>query len=201
MGESGTGPSRVSPQRRSSEQSAWSHYLQRSAKGDQSALTALYDESSRLVYATALRILQGSHDAEEVTMDVYMQVWRGAKDYNEQRGSVAAWLVMLARSRAIDRLRSRESRTRREEPLKDFTEFRSTTPGPEQVTEATQHRRRVLVALEVLPPEQREVVELAFFSGFTHSELAIRLNQPLGTVKTRVRQGMIKLREFLAEPA
>lgn len=91
-----------------SEQSAWSHYLRRIAEGDQSALAALYDESSRLVYATALRILQGPDDAEEVTMDVYMQVWRGAKDYRDQRGSVAAWLVMLARSRAIDRLRSRD---------------------------------------------------------------------------------------------
>jgi RNA polymerase sigma-70 factor (ECF subfamily) len=106
---------------------------------------------------------------------------------------------MLARSRAIDRLRSRASRKRREEPFQEFAQFRSTEPGPDHEIEISQRRRRVVSALDTLPPEQREVIELAFFSGLTHTELATQLNQPLGTVKTRVRQGMIKIRELLVE--
>ena len=181
------------------DQSVWSHYMERSAGGDQAAFALLYDATRRLVYGTALRILGEPADAEEVTLDVYLQVWRNAKDYAGQRGTVGAWLVMLARSRAIDRLRSRASRKRREEPFQEFAQFRSTEPGPDHEIEISQRRRRVVSALNTLPPEQREVIELAFFSGLTHTELATQLNQPLGTVKTRVRQGMIKIRELLVE--
>jgi RNA polymerase sigma-70 factor, ECF subfamily len=181
------------------DQSVWSRYLERSAGGDQGAFALLYDASRRLVYATALRILGDPADAEEVTLDVYLQVWRNAKDYVDHRGTVVAWLLMLARSRAIDRLRSRASRTRREEPFQEFAQFRSTDPAPDHEIELSQRRRRVVSALDTLPPEQREVIELAFFSGLTHTELAAQLNQPLGTVKTRVRQGMMKIRELLVE--
>jgi len=182
-----------------SDQSVWLHYVERSAGGDQGAFASLYDASRNLVYSTALRILGEPADAEEVTLDVYMQVWRNAKDYTDQRGSVAAWLVLLARSRSIDRVRSRASRSRREEPFEEFAQFRSADPGPDLETEVSQRRRRVESALNTLPPEQRQVIELAFFSGLTHTELAAQLNQPLGTVKTRVRQGMIKIRELLVE--
>jgi RNA polymerase sigma-70 factor (ECF subfamily) len=185
--------------RSGSDQSVWLHYVERSAGGDQGAFASLYDASRNLVYSTALRILGEPADAEEVTLDVYMQVWRNAKDYSPQRGSVAAWLVLQARSRAIDRARSRSTRTRREEPFDQGAQFRSADPGPESETEALQRRRRVVVALDTLPPEQRQVIELAFFSGLTHTELAAHLDQPLGTVKTRVRQGMIKIRELLVE--
>jgi RNA polymerase sigma-70 factor, ECF subfamily len=181
--------------------SACRQYVPRIAAGDESALAALYDESNQLVYSTALRILRDPADAEEATLDVYLQVWRTAQNYNERRGSVGAWLVMLARSRAIDRLRSRRSREELEGPQKDYVEVRSTGQGPEQEAQVHQQRRRVLSALDALPPEQREAVELAFFSGFTHSELAVRLSQPLGTVKTRIRNGMMKLRELLGESA
>ena len=202
MAESKTGPAHGSNTwtgKPVSDQSIWSGYIEHAARGDQAAFAALYDASRHLVYAIALRILREPADAEEVTLDVYMQVWRTAKDYNDGRGSVGAWIAMLARSRSIDHLRSRASRTRREEPLPEFEQFRSADPGPERETEASQHRRRVESALQTLPPEQREVIELAFFSGLTHSELAHRLSQPLGTVKTRVRQGMIKIRELLVE--
>lgn len=184
---------------KSSPQAGWRHLVERCASGDQSALAALYDESNRLVYSMALRILRDTADAEEVTLDVYMQVWKTAGGYSGDRGSVGTWLVMLARTRAIDRLRSRESRTRMEDPLPEQTEFPASTPSPEQEAQERWHRDRVVSALETLSPEQRQAVELAVFSGFTHSELAVRLNQPLGTVKTRVRQGMIKLRATLGK--
>jgi RNA polymerase sigma-70 factor, ECF subfamily len=173
--------------------------MERSAGGDQGAFASLYDASRHLVYTAALRILRDPADAEEVTLDVYMQAWRNAKDYTDRRGTVGAWLVMLARSRAIDHVRSRASRTRREELSHEFTQFRSADPGPDREIEVSQRRHRVVAALDTLPPEQREVIELAFFSGLTHAELAAQLNQPLGTVKTRVRQGMIRIRELLVE--
>jgi RNA polymerase sigma-70 factor (ECF subfamily) len=163
-----------------SDQSSWPSYLKGCAAGDQAAFALLYDATRRLVYSIALRILGEPADAEEVTMDVYMQVWRSAKEYTELRGSVSAWLVLLTRSRSIDRLRSRASRSKREEPFEEFSQFRSSGPGPDRETEESQ-------------------LELAFFSGLTHSELATHLEQPLGTVKSRVRQGMMKIRELLVE--
>jgi RNA polymerase sigma-70 factor (ECF subfamily) len=177
----------------------WQPYVQRIATGDESALAALYDESSQLVYSMVLRILRNPLDADEVTLEVYFQVWRTAQSYNEGRGSVGAWLVMLARSRAIDRLRSRGAQEGLEEPQKAYVETGSAAPLPDQEAEISLQRRRVLSALEALPPEQREALELAFFLGFTHGELAERLNQPLGTVKTRIRKGMIRLRELLGD--
>lgn len=182
-----------------SDQSVWLSYLERAAAGDQAAFASLYDATRRLVYTIALRILGEPADAEEVTVDVYMQIWRSAKNYTELRGSVGSWLALLTRSRAIDRLRSRASRARREEPFEEFWQIPSGHPGPERETQDSQRRRRVVSALDTLPPEQRQVIELAFFSGLTHTELAAHLDQPLGTVKTRVRQGMIKIRELLVE--
>jgi RNA polymerase sigma-70 factor (ECF subfamily) len=180
---------------------AWPKYVERCAAGDQSALAALYDASNRLVYSMALRILQDTADAEEVTLDVYMQVWKTAQGYSGNRGSVGTWLVMLARTRAIDRLRSRQSRTRLEDPLPEQPDFAADILNPEQEAQGARQRQRVLSALQTLTPEQREAIELAVFSGFTHTELAVRLKQPLGTVKTRVRQGMMKLRVTLEELA
>lgn len=202
MAESKTGPphgSHTWTGKTISDHSIWSGYIERAAGGDQAAFASLYDASRHLVFAIALRILREPADAEEVTLDVYMQIWRTAKDYNDRRGTVGAWLAMLARSRSIDHLRSRASRARREEPFPEFAQYRSSEPGPERESETSQHRRRVESALQTLPPEQREVIELAFFSGLTHAELADQLQQPLGTVKTRVRQGMMKIRELLVE--
>ena len=115
----------------------------------------------------------------------------------DQSAMATAWLVTLARSRAIDRLRSRSSRDRRELPILQFEEMRADSASPELVMDTAQRRQRIIAALAALSPEQREAIELAFFSGLTHSELAERLGQPLGTVKTRIRLGMMKLREQL----
>jgi RNA polymerase sigma-70 factor (ECF subfamily) len=195
----GAGSASGAARQKSPAQAGWQGLVERCATADQSALAALYDESNRLVYTMALRILRDTADAEEVTLDVYMQVWKTAGGYSSERGSVGTWLVMLARTRAIDRLRARESRTRLEDPLPQQAQFPDTTPGPEGMAQASGYRQRVVAALGALPPEQRQAVELAVFSGFTHSELAVRLKQPLGTVKTRVRQGMMKLRAALGE--
>ena len=181
------------------QDASWKGYVERAAQGDQTALASLYDESSKLVYAIALRLLGQAADAEEVTLDVYSQVWRTAATYRSERGSVTAWLTTLARSRALDRARSRVSRARFEEPMIGGTEMKAEADeaSPEMTTAAAQRRRHVLSALATLSPEQREAVQLAFFSDLTHSELAEKLRQPLGTVKTRIRLGMMKLREQL----
>lgn len=179
------------------QEAAWRRYVTRMAAGDQSGLAALYDESSRLVYSVVLRIVRRVEDAEEVTLDVFTQVWKSAAGYDASRGSVAAWLVMLARSRAIDRVRARIPREENERPMPDAFDLPTSRPTPERETEESQRRRCVLSALSILSAEQRELLQLAFFEGLTHSELAARLNQPLGTVKTRIRAGMLKLREQL----
>jgi RNA polymerase sigma-70 factor (ECF subfamily) len=187
-----SGSSRVSL--KAAKEAAWRNYLGCMATGDQLALAALYDESSQLVYSVALRLLGDVADAEEVTMDVYTQVWRNAAAYDDSRGSVAGWLITLARSRAIDRVRSRRGRLQNETALPETFDLPSQGTSPERQSEETQRRQRVIAALETLPAEQREVLRLAFFGGLTHSELAARLQQPLGTIKTRLRAGMMKLR-------
>jgi RNA polymerase sigma-70 factor, ECF subfamily len=181
--------------------SSWEELVRGCAKGDQAALSALYDQTSSLVYGVALRVLSNPADAEEITIDVFNQVWRTAGNFENTRGSVTAWLIMLARSRAIDRIRSRATRIRVEAPLVDMSTVPDSAHTPEAVTEAGQRHARVRQAMAGLPQEQRTVVELAFFSGLSHAELADRLQLPLGTVKTRIRSSMMKLRESLGEYA
>jgi RNA polymerase sigma-70 factor (ECF subfamily) len=170
--------------------------VERIAAGDQDALTSLYDTTHRQVYGLLLRILGDAHAAEEVLLDVYVQVWRQAAHYERGRGKPQAWLVTIARSRAIDRLRSRKQLVQREKPLE---EARAATAAvsAEETAARSEMRSLVCSALNTLPAEQREVIELAFYSGFSQSEIAARLGQPLGTVKTRTRRGMMKLRDIL----
>ena len=175
----------------------WRQYVAGVSAGDPEALAKLYDESSSLVYALALRILGDAADAEEVTLDVYTQVWRTAASFDAGRGTTAAWLVTLARSRALDRLRSSGARKQKEEPIDTSAEARSEGALPEEACIMSQQRQIVRKALAELGPEQRQAIELAFYSGLSHRELAERLGQPLGTVKTRIRLGMIKLRQLL----
>ncbi len=170
--------------------------MRRIAESDQAALAALYDATNHLIYGMALRILGNQADAEEVTLDIYSQVWRGASGFAQERGSVVAWLMIMARSRAIDKLRSRANRIRREEPLSDLDAAKTGPASPEPGV-----AREVQTALKTLAPEQREVIELAYWYGYSHSELAERLGQPLGTVKTRIRMGMMKLRSELGNLA
>lgn len=177
-------------------ESAWGHLVQRVASGERDALADLYDQTSHLVYSLALRILRDEPAAEDVVIEVYTHVWRMASTFEPARGSASAWLLTLTRSRAIDALRARR-RNRACEPLEAASEVQSETPGPEDLNLAAERRHFVVRALQALVSEQREAIELAYFGGLSHSEIAARLEQPLGTVKTRIRLGMMKLRETL----
>ena len=168
------------------------------ATGDQSALATLYDATNRLIYSLILRVLGDVSSAEEVLVDVYTQVWRQAASYDANRGAPLAWMATIARSRAIDRLRSGWQDQRRKEPLEVLGDAPANAASPEETTAASERQRFVREALNLLTPEQREVIELAYYSGLSHSEIAEKLKQPLGTVKTRTRLGMMKLREALA---
>ena len=175
----------------------WNEHLSRIAEGDQEALKRLYDESSSLVYSLARRILSDEADAEEVTVDVFAQVWRTARTFEARRGSAASWLGTLARSRAIDRLRAHGTRRKKETPLNSAQSLRAAANLPDEESILAQERGLVRKALALLSPEQREAIELAYFGGLSHAELAARLRAPLGTVKTRIRLAMMKLRESL----
>jgi RNA polymerase sigma-70 factor (ECF subfamily) len=196
-GSSGAAAEPVATRSRfAAQDAAWLEYIRRAARGDESALGALYDESRTLVYSIALRILSDQADAEEVTLDVYTQLWRSAAEYDPGRGSPSAWLVLMTRSRAIDRVRSKAARGRVEELVTEPME-RLPAARTEPQTWLDEERAAVRAAIGALAPEHRLLIEMAFFDGFTHSELAARLDLPLGTVKTRIRAAMSRLKEEL----
>lgn len=175
----------------------WAALIKRVADGDQSALTTLYDSTSRLVFGLILRVVTDRSSAEEVLLDVYTQVWRQASTYDRKRGAPLAWLMTIARTRGIDRLRSGRHEHLNKDSLDAIGEVTASTPSPEADTVTAERRQLVRSALETLSAEQREVIELAYYSGLSHSEIALQLGQPLGTVKTRTRLGMMKLRDML----
>jgi RNA polymerase sigma-70 factor (ECF subfamily) len=162
----------------------------------------VYDRYGQVMYAVAYRIVRQPGDAEEVVADAFAQAWRDAGRFEAGRGSVAAWLTVITRSRALDLVRARSRRERitdtaqRSDPEATLG---MGTPGasPDAAVETKERERRVAEALADLSPPQRAAIELAFFEGLSHSEIAERLDEPLGTVKTRVRLGMQKLRESL----
>lgn len=167
-------------------------------QGIQEALGRLYDETAPSVNGLLLRMLGRAEDAEEVLMDVYLKAWKNAASYAPERGSVQAWLMMMARSVAIDRLRRRATQPQTTSiAVESAPEPVSPVTSPEEQTSQRQWRAEVLRALDELPREQREAVTIAFFEGLSHSELAVRLGQPLGTVKSRVRIGLNRLRQIL----
>jgi len=186
------------PPGKDSSETRWAGYLAAAARGDQAALAALYDETSPLVFGTIHRILMNQADSEEVTLDVYTQIWRSAGDYTPDRGAVAGWILMLARSRALDRFRSRQRRAGQETVLDDLSPLRAAGDQPDDIAALEQQRRMMRTALDTLAPEQKQAIELSFFGGLSHTELADALGQPLGTVKTRIRLGMTKLRQLLS---
>ncbi len=173
--------------------------MARVVKGDQQAFSQLYDQSCVLLYSMAVRILRDHEQAADLLQDVYLEVWRKVARYDPGRGTPIAWLITLTRSRAIDRLRARTSRI----PLGDSLDTSSVRqaadsgPGPLDTQADQELRKLVGDALHALPPAQQQAIELAYFEGLTHMEIAARLNQPLGTVKTRIKLGMAKLRETL----
>ena len=163
------------------------------AARDSAALGELYDRHGRLLYCLILRILNDRGEAEEVLQDVFVQVWRHASAYNHALGSPTAWLVGIARNRAIDRLRARAVRQRAAETLPE----QAPVETPEASASVSERQRDVQRALDALPSGQRELIEQAYFFGLTQSELAARFGLPLGTVKTRIRTGLHALRGHL----
>ncbi|MGD8791916.1 MAG: sigma-70 family RNA polymerase sigma factor [Anaerolineae bacterium] len=165
------------------------------------ALGELYDRYSRLVFSLAINSVGNPATAEEITQDVFLRVWQRASQYRADRGKVSTWLTGITRHRAIDQLRRRGSR-----PEQHSVAWADVSPGaepavdgPEQSVALTMERERVRAAMAQLPEEQRQVLALAYFQGLTQSQMAQVLGLPLGTVKTRIRLGMKKLREMLSE--
>lgn len=175
----------------------WRAYLDGIRQRDPDALARLYDETASLLYGLALRILNDPADAEEIVMDAYQHVWKSAESFDAERGTVWGWLTVVTRSRAIDRLRRAGSRRTRELPIQGTLETASSNPVPEAESIFRQERARVREAVAMLVPEQREAIELAYFRGLTHVEVAEALGAPLGTIKTRIRVGMRRLRDML----
>lgn len=172
----------------------------RMSRGDDRALAQFYERWSRPIYALVAHLVRDPDDADDVVEDTFYQAWRQASRYEPSRGAVSTWIVTIARSRALDRLRSR--RRLREEPLTPVTVIDELAdgsyPDPAAGAEEAERRERVAEALRELPPEQREVLELAYYGGLSQTEIAERTGQPLGTVKTRTRLAGQKLRERLA---
>lgn len=179
-----------------------SQLVARAASGDEHAMAGLYDRYGQVLYAVAYRIVGQRDDAEEVVLDAFAQAWREAARFEAARGSVAGWLTTIARSRALDLLRARSRRDRITATA--AAERPDTSPAmggwrvdPSSGVELAERRRQVQLALEALSPPQRRAIELAYFEGLSQSEIAALLHEPLGTIKTRVRLGMQKLREYL----
>jgi RNA polymerase sigma-70 factor (ECF subfamily) len=168
--------------------------LDRIIARDAEALGALYDRHSRLLYGLILQILRDRGEAEEILQEVFVQVWRRAETYAAALGTPVAWLVRIARNRAIDQLRANNARTR---TLETSTPPRPAIPSPEARAVMTEQQRLVARALDALADDERRLLEDAYFLGFTHSELAKRFSLPLGTVKSRIRNALATLRRAL----
>ena len=178
----------------------WVDLVRGIAAGSQPALHALYARSHRLVFTLAVRITGSPETAEEVTVDVFHDVWRRAWNYDPANGTVVGWIMNQARSRAIDRLRFEQRKKRLDPAAHD--EMRAAmeegnAPDPRELLELLQQGSLLQAALADLTPDERQAIEAAYFCGLTHAEAAERLNQPLGTIKTRIRSGLQKLRETM----
>lgn len=160
--------------------------------GDQGAMAALYDRYSSIVYSVALRVLQDTGAAEDVLQEIFMQLWRNPGAFDANRGNMAAWLAVISRHRAIDALRRR----RPENNIEDLV----VSIEPDLAGDADRVRTmdKVRGALETMPSTQRSALEMAYFEGLTHVEIADKTGEPLGTIKTRIRAGLLSLRKVLA---
>jgi RNA polymerase sigma-70 factor (ECF subfamily) len=175
--------------------------LLRVGHGDQAAFSALYDRLSGPLYSLALKMLGDASDAQDALQEVFVQIWSRARTYDPEKSSVFSWAVLLTRSRAIDRLRARDRRLRvvvgstaDEAKLTEATDA-STVDSAADTANKKDEAAHVRSLLNNLPEDQRQAIELAFFEHRTHHEIAAQLGQPLGTVKARIRRGLLKLRE------
>src|SRR5436305_4783291 len=177
----------------------WVTLVQSIATGDQLALHALYERAHRIVFTLMMRITANREIAEELTIDVFHDIWRRAARYDAANGTVLGWIMNQARSRAIDRLRF-ENRKKRGHG-DDVQSLAEVAADPHDVLHVREQGVALRAALAVLTPDERQAIETTFFGGLTHAEAAARLNQPLGTIKTRIRSGLHKLRHRLTAEA
>ncbi|MFL6062130.1 MAG: ECF RNA polymerase sigma factor SigK [Marmoricola sp.] len=175
---------------------ALAELLRASARGDEQAFAELYDATSARVHGLVLRVVRDPAQSEEVTQEVFLQVWRTAARYDEAKGSALSWLMTLAHRRSVDRVRAAEAVNRQDTA---YHQNSSTIPhdSTAEAAEASMEARRVRAALAELTPVQREALELAYFGGYTHTEVASQLDLPVGTAKTRIRDGLIRLRDAM----
>jgi RNA polymerase sigma-70 factor, ECF subfamily len=169
------------------------------ASGDEEALASLYDRYRLILFGLILRILHSRDDAEDVLQELFLQVWKRATDFDPTRGKPFTWLVTMARSRAIDRLRAQASRDRLATEVAHTVSDESGSSDAAEDALRSEQREIVGKALAALPEEQKRALLLAYFEGLTQAEIAERLGTPLGTVKTRMRSGMTKLRDLLSQ--
>lgn len=170
-------------------------FMERIAQGDQKAFTQFYDRHSTYAYGLILRILCVRSDADEVLQETFWQVWKDAKNYDPCKSSPRAWVFLLARSRAFDHLRRKHPT-----PAIPTEQPDETQQDPSDYVRCKESNARIRLALNKLPQEQATCIELAFFQGLTHNQISQKLSVPLGTVKTRIRLGMYKLKSILQEP-
>jgi len=173
--------------------------VERMAVGDAAALGELYDAYAQSIYSLALRMLRDSGDAEDIVQEVFAQVWEQAGRYDAARASVIGWLLMIARSRSLDRLRAREARPDRT-VARPIIDLRSVAPEQEADALTAEVVERLRTALRQLGDASRMPIELAYYEGLSQSAIAERLGQPLGTIKTRMRTALAQLREALLQP-
>lgn len=175
-----------------------SQILSAMASGQVNALSLLYDRYARLVYSIAYRILENPEEAEEITQDIFLTLWR-RNTYNASRGSLSQFLTTMTRSRAIDKLRSKGARLRVVQRLQGIIHTENRAPTPLEQASIGERAQRIREALAQLSDSEREVLEIAYYEGLSQSEIAQQLNIPLGTVKSRSRQGLLKLRQTLQD--
>ncbi len=173
--------------------------VDRAARGEVAAFGELYDATSHRVFGLTLKILEDRSAAEEATLEAYTYLWRNSFRYDPRRGSVIQWVLTVARSKALDQLRATVRRKARERPLEAVAGVQDPAPGPEDVSSKAEQCVRVRQALALLPREQREAIETAYWAGLSHTQVADALGQPLGTIKSRIRLGLDSLRRQLAE--
>ncbi len=176
----------------------WVALVRSIAAGDQGALYALYERAHRIVFTLTMRLTANRETAEEVTLDVFHDIWRRASRYDEADGTVLGWIMNQARSRAIDRLRFEQRKKRVPPETADPLPATGAADAADLIA-FEQQRRALRSALLVLTPDEREAIEAAYFTESTYAEVAVRLNQPLGTIKTRIRSGLHKLRQALVD--
>jgi RNA polymerase sigma-70 factor (ECF subfamily) len=174
----------------------WAMLVRSIAAGDQLALHALYERAHRPVFTLIMRLTANRETAEELTIDVFHDVWRRASSYDAANGTVLGWIMNQARSRAIDRLRFENRKKRSGDP--NLEPPAEVAADPSDLLELHEQSESLRAALAVLTPDERQAIETTFLDGLTHAEAAVRLNEPLGTIKTRIRSGLHKLREALA---